>query len=183
MKWRKLNNILHRDIGYICVGLTIIYAVSGVAVNHVHHWNPDFSITAEEIKYRPLNNSDIESEENILKILTDLNVKNEFQNYYMPDEQTLKIFIDRGSLTLDIKTGAGLYEYEKDRIILREMNLLHLNEPKKLWTYVADLYAVALFLLAITGIFVLKGKKGFAGRGKWFILAGIVIPVIFLFYK
>jgi len=29
MKWRKWNNILHRDIGYLCVGLTVVY-VSGV---------------------------------------------------------------------------------------------------------------------------------------------------------
>ena len=44
MKWRKWNNIIHRDIGYLCFGLTIIYAVSGVAVNHIHSWNPTYKV-------------------------------------------------------------------------------------------------------------------------------------------
>jgi len=60
------------------------------------------------------------------------------------------------------------------------VNFLHLNESKKLWTWMADLYAIALALLAITGLFVLKGKKGITGRGAWLTGAGVVIPVVFL---
>ena len=41
-KWRRWNNVLHRDLGYFCVALTVIYAISGVAVNHIHHWNPNY---------------------------------------------------------------------------------------------------------------------------------------------
>jgi uncharacterized membrane protein YhdT len=29
-------------------------------------------------------------------------------------------------------------------------------------------------------MFVLRGRKGLTGRGKWFVLAGLVIPVAFL---
>ena len=39
MKWRKWNKIIHRDLGYLCFGLTIIYVISGVAVNHIATWN------------------------------------------------------------------------------------------------------------------------------------------------
>ena len=35
MKWRKWNIIIHRDLGYLCFGLTILYVISGVAVNHI----------------------------------------------------------------------------------------------------------------------------------------------------
>ena len=31
-KWRRWNNVLHRDLGYLCVALTIVYAISGIAV-------------------------------------------------------------------------------------------------------------------------------------------------------
>jgi hypothetical protein len=44
----------------------------------------------------------------------------------------------------------------------------------------ADLFAIVLGLLAITGLFVLKGKKGITGRGAWLTIAGIAIPVLFL---
>jgi uncharacterized protein len=33
----------HRDIGYVAVGLTLVYAVSGVAVNHIADWDPNFA--------------------------------------------------------------------------------------------------------------------------------------------
>ena len=50
MKWRKWIRILHRDIGYLATGLTVIYAISGVAVNHVDEWNPNYSIERSTIK-------------------------------------------------------------------------------------------------------------------------------------
>jgi hypothetical protein len=40
--WRWWFRVLHRDVGYLCVGLTLIYAVSGIAVNHVADWNPNY---------------------------------------------------------------------------------------------------------------------------------------------
>jgi len=66
------------------------------------------------------------------------------------------------------------------RRVFNESNFLHLNKPRKLWTYIADLFAVALTFLAISGLFMIKGKKGFKGRGKWLTSIGIVIPIIFL---
>jgi hypothetical protein len=41
--------VIHRDLGYVCVGLTLVYAVSGVAVNHVRDWNPNYRITRDTI--------------------------------------------------------------------------------------------------------------------------------------
>ena len=54
MNWRKWNNILHRDIGYLCVGLTIIFAVSGIAVNHVENWNPNYKIEKIDFNINPI---------------------------------------------------------------------------------------------------------------------------------
>ncbi len=48
MRLHKLNRILHRDLGYFFFGMTIIYAVSGIALNHRHQWNPNYIITGEE---------------------------------------------------------------------------------------------------------------------------------------
>ena len=33
IKWRRGLRALHRDVGYLIVGLTIVYGVSGLAVN------------------------------------------------------------------------------------------------------------------------------------------------------
>jgi hypothetical protein len=41
--WRKLFRALHRDIGYVAVSLTLAYALSGLAVNHIDDWRPSTS--------------------------------------------------------------------------------------------------------------------------------------------
>ena len=33
---------MHRDLGYLAVGLTVVYALSGLAVNHIADWDPNF---------------------------------------------------------------------------------------------------------------------------------------------
>src|SRR5262245_48586116 len=40
--WRPLLRGLHRDAGYLVVGFTLVYAVSGLAVNHIADWDPNF---------------------------------------------------------------------------------------------------------------------------------------------
>ena len=37
-------------------------------------------------------------------------------------------------------------------------------------------------MLAITGMTMMKGARGFWGRGKYFVGAGLVIPVVFIIY-
>jgi hypothetical protein len=180
-KWRKWNNIIHRDLGYICVGLTVIYAVSGVAVNHVADWNPNYRVQTVETSVPAGLLGDPSSPATIQDILTAIAVNGTPRATFRPDLETLQIFVDDGTTVyVNLETGAVLSEMVRDRRILREANFLHLNHPKKLWTYFADAYAVALALLAVTGVFVLKGKKGITGRGAWLTGAGVVIPVVFL---
>ena len=37
--WRPWLRAMHRDIGYVAVGLTFVYALSGLAVNHLTDWS------------------------------------------------------------------------------------------------------------------------------------------------
>jgi len=40
VQWRRWNNTLHRDVGYLVVALTLVYGISGLAINHMADWNP-----------------------------------------------------------------------------------------------------------------------------------------------
>ncbi|HBH31271.1 MAG: PepSY-associated TM helix domain-containing protein [Desulfofustis sp. PB-SRB1] len=180
MKWRKFNIIIHRDLGYLCFGLTIIYAISGVAVNHIQDWNPTYVL--EKI-VSSVNLAGIESADNealTSSVLEQLGETSELKNVYRQDADTLKIFVVNNNITVDLNTGSVFQEKSTKRPFLYEANFLHLNHPKKLWTWFADLYAVSLGLLAVSGLFILKGKKGLAGRGKWLVGVGFVIPLFFL---
>ena len=44
----------------------------------------------------------------------------------------------------------------------------------------ADLFALALIFLAISGLFMIKGKNSITGRGKWLTAGGVLIPLVFL---
>jgi hypothetical protein len=59
------------------------------------------------------------------------------------------------------------------------MNQLHLNAPKGAWTIIADIYAIGLIVMALTGMFVLKGRTGITGRGAWLVGAGVLLPVLY----
>jgi len=196
-KWRKINNILHRDFGYFFAGLTIIYAISGIAVNHIDDWNPNYIInrTTSDLKYKSLNN------DNIKLILKDLGVKkkkdssnplkgkfsrSDLKKYWgakvvQTDVNLTQIFLENKTISINTKTKKIQFESIEKRHIFQAFNKLHLNHIKGFWTYFADIYAVALILLSITGFFVLKGKKGLKWRGAILGISGLVIPIVVIF--
>jgi hypothetical protein len=172
--WRKLNNALHRDVGYLIVGLTIVYGVSGLAVNHRADWNPSYRMAKRALQIQPIQAT--ERDEMVRQARAALGV-GEPRNVFRPDPDTLQLFFDRESFSIDLPTGAVIVDGIRPRPVLYEMNQLHLNTPKGAWTWIADLYAVALLFVAATGLFVLKGRTGITGRGAWLTAVGIVIPV------
>ena len=173
--WRRLNNALHRDVGYLIVGLTIVYGVSGLAVNHRADWNPSYRMAKRARQIQPIPAA--ERDEMVRQARAALGV-GEPRNVFRPDPDTLQLFFDRESFSIDLPTGAVIVDGIRPRPVLYEMNQLHLNTPKGAWTWIADLYAVALLFVAATGLFVLKGRTGITGRGAWLTAVGIVIPVV-----
>ncbi len=180
MKWRKINRILHRDFGFFFFGMTIIYAISGIALNHLHHWNPNYVIDnrTENIKLH-IDKANF-SQNQALKILEEANVNSTYKQHYFPAEDELKIFVTGGSVAVDLNTGEAYVETISRRPFFRELNFLHYNNPRKLYTWFSDIFAASLILIAITGLFIIKGKKGITGRGAWLTIAGILVPVLFL---
>jgi len=182
MKWRKWNNIIHRDLGYLCVGLTIVYAISGVAVNHVRdrNWNPNFRVQTSSTNIGPIESAGVSTQLLAQDVLRRLGESGAMRSTFKPDPNTIQVFVGDNTITVELSTGNVTQERVSDRRLLRRFNFLHLNNPRRLWTYMADLYAIALAVLAITGMFVIKGKNGIRGRGAWLAGAGIAIPVLFL---
>ncbi len=180
MKWRKWVRLTHRDIGYLIAALTIIYAISGIAVNHVEDWNPNYIIEKKEAAIQPVNDSALTVDESISYILSELNISDTIKNSFRPSPDEIDLFLEGKTISANLRTGRVVIETFTSRHLFRESNFLHLNNPKNLWTYIADAYAVSLALLAVTGIFMIKGKRGIKGRGKWLVLFGVLIPLIFL---
>jgi len=178
--WRRWNAVVHRDLGYLCAGLTIVYAVSGVAVNHRADWNPSYATRTDAVSLSGVDLSAPTSDAFIGAVLARVGLEGHVRGTFRPDPSTMQVFLEGATVTVDLARAEATVEMVRERALLRQANFLHLNEGKKLWTWMADAYAVALLLLAVTGLFVLRGKNGITGRGAWLTAAGVAIPVVFL---
>ena len=177
-KWRPWLRAMHRDAGYFVVGLTIIYAVSGLAVNHIASWDPSFeNYERSHQMSAPLQGED----EAIAKqVVSHLEIEEEPTEVYRVDDSELEILFDKRTLHVNTKTGKILDDGQEPRFFLRLANWLHLNRGKKAWTIVADGYAILLLGLAISGLFMIPGRKGLLGRGAIIAGIGAAIPVLYV---
>ncbi|TAJ15670.1 hypothetical protein DMA11_00245 [Marinilabiliaceae bacterium JC017] len=183
MNLRKLNRAIHRDLGYFFTGMIMVYALSGIALNHINDWNPNYIIKRTTTTIQIPQDLTTNEETAIDNILEQIDEEGNYRKHYFPSDTELKIFLkEGGSVELDLTTGELLLESLKKRPIFNQVNFLHYN-PGKLWKWFADLFAGALILLGISGLFILKGKNGITRRGAWLTSAGILIPLIlFLMY-
>ena len=180
--WRKWFRALHRDVGYVAVALVLAYGLSGLAVNHIEDWNPSyrFASSAFDLGPLPAGTAAEQADAAIERLRLD---RRTVRGHFLESPTDLRVFLDDGQeARLDTTTGKGRLKTIARRTVLFEVNALHLNNLKGAWTYVADVFALALVFLAITGMTMLKGPPGLAGRGKWFVAAGLAVPVGFVVY-
>ena len=180
MRFRRFNNAIHRDLGYFLAGTTILYAISGLAMNHVDDWNPNFVISRQEVSVKTPESIDAVTRPWVLGVLKPLGEQSHYRSHDFPTPDQLKIYLDEGSIVMDLESGKGVHESVKRRPVLYQMNCLHLS-PKQAWLIFSDVFAASLVIVALTGLFVLRGRKGITGRGAILTVAGIVVPLIFLF--
>lgn len=179
INWYKLNRALHRDLGYFFFGMVIIYSLSGIAMNHLDEWNPRYSVEQRDIQWEggpfkaPLD------KETSLEVLGLFGEKEGYKKHFTYESGEMKIFIKNGSVMVDPVTGLCRLEKLNRRPVFFQVTFLHYN-PKQFWTWFSDLFAAALMVIGITGLFLLSGRRGLKGRGGILAGAGIVIPLILL---
>lgn len=174
--WRAWLRAFHRDIGYLAVGLTVVYALSGIAVNHVADWDPNFR-NSETIRELGTALPEDDGEATAL-VLSKLGIQERPRESYREGDQLEILFEHR---TLHVSANGRVVEDEqRPRFLLRAANWLHLNRGKKAWTYVADAYAAALLFLACSGMLMVKGRQGLFGRGVIFVVIGVAIPIVYV---
>ncbi len=177
-RWRAWLRALHRDAGYLAVGLTVIYAVSGLAINHIEDWDPNFRNVSQTHQLSgPIPE---ETQAATAYVIGELNIDDPVRDSYDVGDGQLEITLDQRTLIVDTQTGTVFDEAEIPRFFLRVANWLHYNRGKRAWTYIADAYAIFLLFLAISGMFMLRGRQGLAGRGAILVLLGAAVPVVYI---
>lgn len=99
-----------------------------------------------------------------------------YKLFDFPTADQVKIYYDNASLHVRLHDGSAAYERVARRPLFYDANALHRNSLKG-WRWFSDAFSLLLALLAGTGLFVLRGRQGVGGRGKWLVLAGALPPV------
>jgi len=178
MRIRKLLRVLHRDFGYFIVGMTIVYALSGIYLNHRHNFNPDYKIFITDFKVELPAKPGL-TEEDIKTVLQSVNDEVVYKKHFINNQGLIKIFIENGEAVINPESGKGTLQYLQRRPFIFSINMLHRANLGTLWKWVSDLMAAILIFVAVSGLFILKGKRGFNRWGWWFMVAGIVVPLVF----
>jgi len=179
MKLRSLLRTLHRDLGYFIVGMTIVYTLSGIFLNHRFDFNPDYKIINTDFQTHIRTNTNI-NEQEIKNVLKELEREVVYKQHFITNQGNIKIFISNGEVVINPETGIGTMTYLQKRPVIFEMNFLHRSSIGTIWKWVSDVMAVILLFVAVSGLFLLKGKRGFGRWGWYYTIAGVIIPLSFV---
>jgi hypothetical protein len=161
--------------------MALIYAVSGIVMNHRDTINPNYSVNRKVYTLPdPLPAQNNLSKNDVLKLLAPLGEESNYTKHYFPQEGEMKVFLKGGSsLQVNLANRQVVYEKLTKRPLLGSLTKLHYN-PGKWWTIAADIFAGGLILITLTGLLMLKGPKGLWGRGGIELAAGLLAPLLFL---
>ena len=184
---------LHRDLGYFVIGITLIYTITGIVLSgralgwleqtYVIEKNLAKYITKTEfIEKLELSFKELDSKSDIpISIMKSAN-KNIKRFKFLEEKDNILYFKARSNnINYDTKSGNVIYQYISYPPYLKSVISAHKASHEKLWFYLAILYSIILSFLAISAMFMVKGKFGFKRRGIYFMLAGIFLVLIFLF--
>jgi hypothetical protein len=172
-RWRAWLRAIHRDVGYLAVGFTLIYALSGLAINHIKDWNPNFITYEKSYTVEPIDPA-LDDDEAIALAMQELGVTSKPRSVYRAGDE---IHLDWDNKKITIIEDQVTEQGQQPRLFFRLANWLHYNRGKKAWTYVADVYAVMLLYLACSGLFMLKGRLGLRWRGSILVALGVSVPI------
>lgn len=171
----------HRDIAYFFLGLIIAFSISGIFLNHRNSWHPRrYVYSSKEIIIPVPAGKEGINDEFITNFTTSQNIDDNLRRYAVDDKNKLRISYASNDVQIDITTGLGKIETYRVTPLLGQMTQLH-QDTSKWWIYYSDAFGIAMFTMAVTGMFIEKGKNSFRGRGWWLASLGIIFPLIFLF--
>jgi hypothetical protein len=176
-RWRAWLRAVHRDVGYLAIGFTVIYAISGIAQNHIADWG-DVSYKASERTLAIAAIPDSVADDVAIQRVADAAGLGVPATKLRAGDEIRLAYAD-GTQVTAIGTQVTVQGRER-RAFIGLANWLHKARGKKAWKYIADGYALLLLYLAGSGIFMIKGRLGLRWRGAVVIATGIAVPVLYV---
>jgi len=161
----RLMRVLHRDIGFFVIGLTVIYCISGIMLTY-----RDTGFLKSEQEVEKQLNSGLRADQLLRTLhLKDAKILGEDDN---------EIRFTSGSY--DKQTGTASYVSNELPWILRTFNNLHFVSSKDGRHWFTSLYAFLLLFLAVSSFWMYKPGSTYFKRGILISISGFASSVILL---
>lgn len=172
------NRSLHRDLAYFYVGLIIAFSFSGIILNHRQDWYPmDYTYENKSFELTIPSSKEELTKEYITKLTQEIG---KYDGHRVRNGKIRVYFKDNIILDADAQTGEGTIEYKRKVPLVGHSMYLH-KSTNSFWIWYSDIFGIAMLVIAITGVLIPLGKKGFKGRGWKLAVAGMLFPLLFLF--
>lgn len=183
---------LHRDLGYFVIGLTLIYAITGIILSGrgLAWFTQEFK--DELVMQKAINKKDFNSsfvneilKGNVSEIFDEDSyeiIKKRLHLKLVKEEQNIFHYKAWKSLKVKYNSSSGktLVSYKGYPLAVEIFVDAHKASHESAWFYLAIIYSLILSFLAISSFWMMKGKNGFKRRGVYFMLAGFLVVGIFL---
>ncbi len=171
MRWLR---VIHRDLGFLMVGVSMIYGISGMILNHIGKHDPAFK--TEEYSIVVERNLRTNAE---LSAMCEANDMPALKRALAIDEDHIQLMLEGGVGVYNLRNGEVDYETHRRNDFVYWINRLHYNRVGG-WNVMGDFFAASLIFFALSGLFMVRGSKGIMGRGKWYLLVGLLIPILYI---
>jgi len=160
--------MLHRDIGFLAIGLTIIYSISGIVLIYR---NTDFLKSEKQIEKQLPANLDESQLGGILHLRSLVVEKTEGDTVYF----------QKG--TYNRTTGIVSYYDKALPSFLEKFNVLHKKSSGNITYIFSTIFGICLLFLAISSFWMFKPSTKMFRRGIVFTAIGLVLAILLLFLK
>ena len=148
-------------------------------MNHRQTFNPRrYTHETKNVWVAPFQKEQI-NEPFVLDLAKSLQIEDDLRRFQHTDESLIISFVNH-DVKITPDTGAGSIITYRTIPLLGQMTKLHID-TSKWWIYYSDVFGLGMMVIAITGMFIEKGKNSFRQRGFKLALLGIIFPLIFLF--
>ncbi|RNC66275.1 peptidase [Proteiniphilum sp. X52] len=155
------------------VGLSLVYGISGILLNHMNGKDPSYKVEETSLTFAPgLTREEFKQAWQSEAGRPGLNTIGETAGKY-------RLMLQGGIGEYDPQSGVVQYQTSRRKPFAYWVNRLHYNRVKG-WSPMADMFAGSVIFLAVSGLFMVKGKHGITKRGKWYLIIGLLIPVLYI---
>ncbi len=159
--------VLHRDIGFLILGLIVIYSISGVVLTFR---DTDYFKTEQQIEQQLEPNLQGNEVGEALRM----------RRFNVESETAENVFFHSGSYNKE--TGIVVYTVNELPAILKTFNDLHKSKSNSLSGWFSTIFGLLLLFMAISSFWMFKTCTRQFKQGMIYTAAGIIISILLMMF-